>query len=227
MKNTIALLTPTRSRLRDITELVRTWKETTEGNSDFIFGIDDDDNTYNSFIKENPDFTFEVNPRMKLVPYLNFLALKYCNEYKYLSFLEDDFRFESNNWESIFIKKLEEVKVGIAWGADGIHNGKLVDSPVMTSNIVKTLGYMIPPTIECLFADHFLLHIGREANILHYFPNVKIIHHHYSTGKREKDDISVGIENSGIRDGIAWHNYLKDGSFVKDCDKLKDLQKTL
>ncbi len=227
MKDKIAILTPTRRRLDELKGLIASWERTTEGFSDFIFGMDNDDHTYDSLIEENPNFIFEMNPQMRPLTYLNFLALKYCDEYNYLCFMEDDFRFNSEGWESIFIQQLKKDKVGIVWGEDGIHNGKLVDSPVITSNIVKKLGYMVPPVIECLFSDYFFRRIGLEVGILHYFPDVKITHRHYYNKKRERDGISEEMDKFDPIDKPAWKKYLKSSSFKKDCSKLRNLCREL
>ena len=68
-------------RIDDLNKFVESYKNTTKGNSQLIFGIDDDDHTYDDFIKDNPEFIYEINPGMRSLPYLNFLAKKYHKDY--------------------------------------------------------------------------------------------------------------------------------------------------
>jgi hypothetical protein len=86
----------------------------------------------------------------------------------------------------------------------------------MSSDIVRTLGQMVPPTMQHLFVDDYWKALGIGIGQLHYVPEVVIEHMHPSAGKAEMDD-SYAITNHPDRyesDGAAWKAYRDDGPCV-------------
>lgn len=220
MNGKILIILPTKDRLDDFTIFAESWKRTTEGHSDIVVGIDEGDTTYD-IVKDKYPFTFETTTHTTPLAILNELAVKYCNEYSYICFMEDDCNFNTDGWENIFIHKLEELgDNGIVWGNDLINGASLVGLPFMNSKIIQRLGYMTPPELKYLWADHFWIRLGRVLNSLHYFPDVIVEHRHYSTGKREKDDVSLRIDNGGAKEPSIFTNYINT-RFAEDVEKLK------
>jgi len=219
MQNKIAVLTPIRKRINDLHLFVESHRNTTKGNSVIIFGIDDDDHTYDQFMKDNPEFIYEINPGMKSLPYLNFLAKKYYKEYKYLSYGEDDERFISDNWEESIISSLEEFKIGVVYPNDNLNKEALVGFPFLSSNIVEALGFMCPEKLNFLWPDYFWKKVGEEIGRIKYLPDVMIEHHHFITGKREKDEISDIVQSHGLSDMHIYNDYLAN-HFHADMQKI-------
>ena len=153
MKKIIILL-PTRERLADFKIFADSWRNTTEGFSDVVVRIDNDDTTYEVIKHEYPEFTYIYGDRKPFLELLNDLATKYCDEYDYVGFMEDDCNFNTKGWESIFINKLIELgDNGIVWGDDLINHEYIVGLPFMNSKIIKKLGYICPPEIKYLWAS--------------------------------------------------------------------------
>lgn len=222
MKKIIILL-PTRERLEDFIIFAESWKNTTEGKSDVVVRIDSDDKTYEEIKLKYPEFIYEYGDRKPFLDLLNDLALDYAEKYDYVGFMEDDCNFNTQGWETIFINKLMELgDSGIVWGNDLINTHHIVGLPFMNSKIIKKLGYMCPPEIKYLWADHFWKNIGVAMNSLCYFPDVIIEHRHYSTGKREKDNISDIVDAVGSEDYHNFnHNYMVN-RFGSDIQKLRN-----
>lgn len=220
MNGRILIILPTKERLDDFIIFAESWKLTTEGYSDVVVGIDEGDPTYNS-VKDSYPFIFETTKQTTPLDILNELAVKYCNEYSYICFMEDDCNFNTDGWESIFISKLKELgDNGIVWGNDLINGASLVGLPFMNSKIIQRLGYMSPPELKYLWPDHFWVRLGRALNSLYYFSDVIVEHRHYSTGKREKDDVSSCIDNGGAKEQSIFANYINT-RFAEDVAKLK------
>jgi hypothetical protein len=221
MIDKIAILLPTRNRLEDFKIFAESWKNTTEGLSDVVVRIDNDDLTYEDIKKEYPQFIYEYGERKPPITLLNELAIKYSQIYNYVNFMEDDCNFNTKGWEKIFIDKINELgEYGIVWGNDLINEHKLVGLPFMNSKIVRCLGYMAPPKIEYLWVDYYWLKLGQGLNSLFYFPNVIVEHRHYSTGKREKDLISEIIDVGGRNEMNVWYSFEKK-ELNNDIEKLK------
>ena len=218
----IAILIPTRERPADLKLFLDSWVKYTEGLSDLWIQVDKDDPTDYHFVKKYNCIKL-VGDREPFLHILNGLAKISSKQYDYVGFMEDDCCF-TQLWEKIFIDKLDEIKkekgYGIVWGNDNINKENIVGLPFMTSNIVKTLGYMSPPELEFLWADYFWKHLGQALDCLHYFPDILIEHRHYSTGKREKCKISEIVDKKGEKD---YYNYMKyqNQGFENDVKKLK------
>lgn len=219
--NKIAILIPTRERLQDFTIFANSWKNTTNGNSVVIVRIDNDDKTYEEIKHQYPEFIFEYGERKPFLELLNEIAIKYCNKYNYVGFMEDDCNFNTKNWEINFIKKINEIgDNAIVWADDLINKNNLVGLPFMNSKIIKRLGYMCPPEIKYLWADYFWITLGRSLNSLYYFSDIVIEHRHFTTGKRKVDDVSKIVDSFSEKDYESWKFYLNN-NLNDDLKKLK------
>jgi hypothetical protein len=217
-KNKILVIIPTKDRLDDFKVFAKSWMDTTEGKSDVLVGIDVGDTTYDE-MKSYPFIFEEVTPKPFLY-ILNELATKYASEYKYIAFMEDDCNFNTK-WESTFIQALEQIgDYGIVWGNDLLNKDYIVGLPFMDSKIIEVLGYMTPPEIKYLWADHFWKHLGEALGTLHYFPDVIVEHRHYSTGKRTKDELSLEVDTKGQEDYLGYNQHYKPHRFGGDVQKL-------
>jgi hypothetical protein len=221
MKDKILIIVPTKQRLNDFIIFADSYIDTTSGLSDVVVGIDDSDDTYDGIMDKYP-FIWEKNEPMKVLKYVNHLANKYVDEYKYVAFIEDDCKFITKGFEEIFINKMNEIgKNAIVWGNDLLNGGSIVGIPFMDYSIVKRLGYITPPQIEFLFPDHFWKRLGDSLNSLCYFGDVIIEHRHYSTGKREKDTVSEVVDANGLNDMHGYNSYIQNGAFNNDLLKLQ------
>jgi hypothetical protein len=210
-KDKILIILPTKQRINDFEKFSESWMKTTKGKSDVLVAIDMEDTTYD-MVKEKYPFIYEKVEPSSVLEILNQMAVKYSKEYKYLSFMEDDCVFVTENWENSFIDKLNEIgDYGIVWGNDLINRSYIVGLPFMDSKIVDVLGYMSPPELKYLWVDHFWKKLGEDLNTLFYFPEIIVEHRHYSSGKRQKDEISSKVDSHGVIDMKSYkENYMKN-----------------
>ena len=218
----ILIILPTKNRLKDFEIFAESWVKTTEGKSDVLVAINFDDNTYDD-IKEKYPFIYEkVNPG-SVLEILNQMSVKYSKEYKYISFMEDDCNFVTEKWETSFINKLKDIgDYGIVWGDDLVNRDYIVGLPFLDSKIIDVLGYMSPPEIKYLWVDHFWKNLGADLGTLFYFPDIVVEHRHYSTGKRQKDEISVVVDSNGFSDMVGYKDVYLKTRYQSDLKKLKD-----
>jgi len=217
----ILVLIPTKDRLDDFIIFADSWVNTTEGKSDVWVGIDEGDTTYDSVKDKYPFKYVNITPK-PFLEILNEMAIEGAKEYNYVAFLEDDCNFVTEKWESRFIDKLKDLgEYGIVWGNDLLNKEYIVGLPFMNSKIIEVLGYMCPPEIKYLWADHFWKFIGKKMNSLFYFDDIIVEHRHYSTGKREKDALSVVVDSKGQEDFHGYKAYLNN-SATRDITKLQN-----
>lgn len=221
MEKKILIIVPSRSsggiRNKNIPSLVSSWKETTSGFSDFLLGLDFDDEHY--YHPRLQDIKYDINENLNLVPKLNLISSKFIETYKYIFFLGDDHRFRTKNWEDIFISEADKNLYSIYYGEDLKKENNLPTSVFISSNIIKKLGYFVPPCLKHMYADNFWLDLGKNVGCLKYFENVIIEHLHPSTKKSNLDAQYIRVDSYMSEDRKQYQNYLKN-EFLEDLKKL-------
>lgn len=227
MKNKILVIVPSRSagngRERNVERFIQHWTLFTEGLSDICVSLDDDDEHYYDRYK---GVIYTVNQNERLVPKLNRAAKCFAADYKYIAFFGDDHVIKSA-WESEMISYFETNVVGITYGNDLLQGERLPTAVCMTSNIIKTLDYMIPTSLLHMYADNFWVDLGRATNCIQYFPDIIWEHLHPDNGKAERDAQYAYAANVVNHDQIAYQSYINTGLFSLDIAKINMLKTNL
>jgi len=184
--------------------------------SDLMFAIDEDDADSYSRIE---GVLYEVNPRMGMNGTLNYVATKYADKYKYIAFMGDDHRVRTFGWDIVMTEKMGSL--GVAYGNDLIQGQALPTAVLMSSNIIKAIGYMAPPKQKHMYLDNFWLDLGTRLNAIHYLEDVIIEHLHFSVGKSDMDSSYQETNDSAIynADKVAYDEYLSTQMDI-DLDKI-------
>jgi hypothetical protein len=224
MKKEILVIVPSRSavtgRERNVERFIQHWMLFTEGLSDICISLDEDDeHQYERY----QGVIYTVNPNERLVPKLNRAAERFADEYKYIAFFGDDHVIKSS-WEFEMITYFEKHGVGIAYGNDLLQGERLPTAVCMTSNIIKTLGYMIPTSLLHMYADNFWVDLGKAAECIQYFPDIIWEHLHPDNGKAVRDAQYAYAANVVNHDQIAYQSYINSGLFSLDIAKINMLK---
>jgi hypothetical protein len=224
MKKDILILLPSRSngnkREDNVERFIESWKNTTENISDLCILLDDDDEFR---YKRHPEVLYSINPNVRFVPKLNKAALAFKDQYKYIANFSDDFIIK-HKWESRFIEFFNNNGgVGIAYGNDLLQQENLPTAVCLTSNIISTLGYMIPPQLQHMYADNFWKDLGLATQILKYFPDIIFEHVHPDAGKTQRDDQYKYAAAVAMEDRHKYFLYLNN-EFSKDILKVQELK---
>lgn len=184
--------------------------------SDLMFAIDEDDADNYPRID---GVLYEVNPRMGMNGTLNYVANKYSDKYKYIAFMGDDHRIRTFGWDIIMAEKIGSL--GIAYGNDLIQGSALPTAVVMSSKIIKAIGYMAPPAQKHMYLDNFWLDLGTRLNAIHYLEDVIIEHQHFSVTGEKMDETYQETNDAAVynADKIAYDNYLSTQMDI-DIDKI-------
>jgi hypothetical protein len=221
MKNKILIIVPSRSagngRERNVDRFIQGWKNNTEGLSDLIIALDDDDD---HFYPRHEGVLYDINPRIRMIPTLNLVANKYKNDYEMIAFLGDD-HFIRTNWESKFLKKHNETNgYAVCYGNDLFKGQYLPTAICLSSNIIESLGYMVPENLIHMYADNFWMDLGNSLQTLFYFDNVIFEHIHPDIGKTDRDNMYLESVEWMDPDRIEYEKYKYSGRFNLDIDKL-------
>lgn len=212
MKNKILWINPSRNRPEKLERFLNSWKECSTEKSDMLIGVDSDDNSYNELMKKFPEVIWEIGEPAKgaFLKVVNEIAVKYSNEYSYIGFIEDDALIETKGYEDQFISKLETLgSNGIVYANDGINSKrKLIYFPVMDSSIIRRLGFMVAPTLRCMYADDYWRDLAHSIGTFHKFEDIFIKHLHYTVEKDKPiDEISMSVDSNRPVDEEAYRQY--------------------
>lgn len=223
MKNTNLVLIPSRSRPNNVARLVETLKKNSRI-SDILVVLDGDDPIEYPPIEGVMYETF--TPRLYTVAKINAAANLYVDKYETITFMGDDQVVHTEKWDLILYEPLELKGYGISYGDDGFQGSNIGTSVMMTTNIIKCLGFMGLPTLVHLYVDNFWRHIGHGIKSYWYFPQVQWEHLHYLNNKAEIDDV-YRFGNSPERyeqDGKAYDEWLASQAGHDIVKLLKKLQ---
>lgn len=214
----VLLVVPTRGR----PEASLNFYEAFKGNSqitDLMFGLDDDDAESYPRIE---NVLYEINPRMGMNGTLNHIASKYADKYDYIAFMGDDHRIRTAGWDVTLTNAIGDL--GLAYGNDLLMGESLATAVVMSSNIIRAIGFMAPPKQKHLYLDNFWMEVGKRLGRLHYRGEVIIEHMHFSVGKSEKDALYEETNSSNMYDAdrVAFEEYMSQ-SFEEDIKKIEAL----
>lgn len=220
------VIVPTRNRPNNMVELINSWKETVQF-AHLLFAVDDDDvdlEEYKRQFETNAvgGMFLHVGPRLRLGGTLNALSVQYTDDYGVIGFMGDDHRPRTPAWDTMVMDAFEgQGDTGFVYGNDLIWGEDLPTSVFIASDIIKTLGFMVPPGMIHLYFDDFWRDFGRELGKITYLPNMIIEHMHPSVGKSVQDAgyTEVNAPEMYDHDRAVYETYKKEqmSKDVKRC----------
>ena len=195
--NTNLVILPTRSRPENAERCINALKEHSVM-SDFCIAIDDDQA---DLYPRLDGVIYEVNPRLRMNGTLNLVANKYVDKYKTIYFLGDDHLVRTPNWDEYLAGAIATKGYGLAYGNDLLQGISLATAVMMSTNIIKAVGYMAPPKLVHLFMDNYWMSLGRKLGTLWYFDKVIIEHLHPVAGKVEWDEQYMEANSTEVSEG--------------------------
>lgn len=224
MTDRLLMIVPSRGRPENVKRLTEAFDDTREGPADLLICVDEDDPKradYQHLLLPGR-VRMEIGPRLRLGGTLNEAALANVGQYFALGFCGDDHIFRSQGWNRQFVWALQDLGSGIVYGNDLIQGAALPTAVAMTSDIVATLGHMVPPDLVHLYCDDAWRDLGNAMGRLRYLPDVVIEHLHPIAGKAAEDAgyLEVNAPSLYASDGAVYQNWRVHG-LPADLDKLR------
>ena len=217
--NTNLVIIPSRSRPDSIDRAVKFIKETSII-SDICVAIDDDQA---DLYPRLDDVIYEVNPRLRMNGTLNLVANKYVDKYKTIFFMGDDHLPQTPQWDHFLSEAIASKGYGLAYGNDLFQKKNLATAVMMSTNIIKSFGFMAPPKLVHLFMDNFWMLLGMDLDSIWYFDDVIIEHLHYLAGKSQVDAgyIENNAQDVGSADQKELQRYVAE-EYPADLARFKE-----
>ena len=163
--------------------------------SDICVAIDDDETDLYPRID---NVIYEVNPRLRMNGTLNLVANKYVDDYKTIYFMGDDHVVRTEGWDEKLYAPIKARGHGISYGDDLFQRQDLATAVMMSTNIIKPLGFMAPPKLIHLYMDNFWMTVGQALDAIDYIPEATIEHMHYLNGKSSPDAGYAEVNSSEV-----------------------------
>ena len=213
--NNNLILVPTRGRPHNAIEVLKCHKEFS-CRSDLLFIVDTDDEeliNYRSAVGVENIVEIENKTRGMAYP-VNVAAKKYANEYEYFTFIGDDHRLRTPDWDIALMRAIGN-RPGLSYGNDLLQGENLPTAVMMSAAIVRALGGMVPPKLKHLYLDNFWKALGNDLGNLAYLPGVVIEHLHPVAGKAEWDEgyRAVNAREVYSFDALMFDNYMKSEDY--------------
>ena len=213
----LAVIVPSRGRPQNIADLVEAWDATVTGHTELVVVVDDDDPALADYevleVWGQGVVSHLVTPAWgSMVGALNAAARHYARNFPYVGFMGDDHRPRTHGWEARCVEALLELETGIVSGPDGFRTDQLPTWCAMTSDIVRTLGYMAPPSLHHMYVDNAWQTLGTALGKYRFLPDVLVEHLHPLAGKSAMDAGYARVNSAGVyaRDEAAYVAWVRD-----------------
>lgn len=225
----LAVIVPSRGRPRQLREMVEAVYATAATDVAVYLGLDDDDpaDYLAEFLGREWDLWACRGERKSLSAWTNHLAAQVLDSPaapRWLASLGDDHRPRTRGWDRKLIEAIEDLGgSGIAYGNDLLQGAALPTAWVVSSDIVRTLGWMMLPACAHMYVDNATLELGRALDRIVYRPDVIVEHLHPDAGKAARD-ASYRESNTPARyaaDGAAFEVWRRDG-LAGDVARLRE-----
>ena len=188
-----------------------------------IFVVLDEDDYHNYRKYKNVNYLVGPRPeRLGVNEKLNRIANQLKDDYDYIMWAADDTVVLTPSWDTLLVDAIKDIKHGISYPNDLLQGARLPSNGTcFDTSIVRTLGYLAPPTLLHLFIDNYWRHLGQTLETLRYCEDVKLEHKHYVNKKALVDPIYKAVNAPWMydHDRNALAAYLKN-DFVSDLRKL-------
>lgn len=222
----LVVLVPSKGRPESALRLAKAFEDTCAGPTTVRFVIEGDDPRRSEYLDAGLHWDSTPPGAPGIVRPLNHAAEYWSHHCDYIGFLGDDHLPRTIGWDQELVSEIKKLgEFGFAYGNDLLQGENLPSAVIMSSNIVRTLGYMVPPTLKHLYADNFWKDLGTVTTSLAYRDDVIIEHLHFTNGKSVNDETYDTANASNDHDRRAYLLYSQMG-LSTDAVRLKALRPT-
>lgn len=231
----IRYIVPSRGRPANIRRLWEAWQETeTADDTQLIVIIDLDDPKLEEYEKDHARLgtryaLIEVAPMGNIGPILNEFAPRLAQHgfmddisADAIGFMGDDHVPRTMRWDAGLLAALRaQGRPGIVYGNDLLMGASLPTAVLIDGEIIRKLGWMVPPELRHMYLDNFWRDLGTALGAVTYVPNIVIEHMHFISGKSEKDDSYARTNTDEMHqtDHAAYERFIGGGG-IERCVKL-------
>lgn len=219
----LVVIVPSRGRPAAVAELADAFAKTCTADTVLFVANDSDDPELDRYAAAG--YGRWVGPHQSMVAAVNdAVPVALGLEFPFaVGFMGDDHRPRTHGWDTAYLVALREMGTGIVYGDDLLQRERLPTQCAMTADIVRALGWMIPPRLIHMYADNFWLDLGRLTGRIRYLPEVVVEHLHPLAGKAEWDAGHLRVNDPAIhdKDRVAYARFKAEGGLAAAAAKVR------
>ncbi|MHB1782745.1 MAG: hypothetical protein ACYCTE_08645 [Acidimicrobiales bacterium] len=204
----LLMIVPSRGRPAHLDRLVATWCSTTSGDADLVVALDDDDPQLYRYNAHRVAMV-SVGPRQSFIAWTNEIAVGHADRYDFVGSMGDDHLPRTPGWDKLVCEALDELGTGVAYGDDLAGTPALPSAAAVTSNIVASLGYLLPPVLEHHGSELYFRSLGEDLGRSRFLREVVLEHVHYSSGKSSIDHTYLECAATIDADRARYEMYME------------------
>lgn len=223
----LLVIVPSRGRPANVARLIEALQQTMATEGELALGLDEDDPTLPEIRAAIAVAPFPVSARFgqrnTLVGWTNDIAIPAAENFRALCSLGDDHVPLTPGWD---LRLTNAIRVaggtGFAYGNDLIQGSRLPTAVMVSSDIVRTLGWLCQPTLRHYFTDNVWKTLGDAAGCIRYLPDVIIEHRHRSRTGQSDDTYAEALAHWAA-DRAAYDTW-REERMAEDIRKIKALR---
>ena len=203
-------MVPTRGRRARCERLLESFTATAGPDTDLLFITDADDQETYAGMDWGRASSAVLEPRDYLTGKLNKTAMAMADTYDVLAWLADDCVPETPGWDKLMLATLKDELGGSGWVyPDDKRRSDVPEHWMVSSDVVKTLGWFAPPHVQHFYCDNIVGELGKRAGLIRWCPEAVIRHEHYSVARDvEHDEVYQSAEEMfGASDLAAFQEW--------------------
>lgn len=219
----LLVIVPSRGRPERFAEFLEAFTATRYlDGTELLVCLDEDDPTVVDYPPWLPTWAhYEIGPRNGFAPRMNDEAMEHVDHYDAIASFGDDHLCRTTGWDLKFHRALYSMGLeGVVYGNDLFQGVKCPTAPVLSTGIIKALGWFSPPQLNHYWVDDFWMELGDALQRLRYLGDVVIEHMHPAAGKASADATYDEQSVHVAHDRSAWADYLCDG-FAADVERVR------
>jgi hypothetical protein len=211
------IICPTRRRRGSLGGFVEAFAATREAHTDLLVAVDHDDTDTYAGLKLPPWARFAVAPREWLTPKLNRWAVPAANVYPAVGFAGDDSLPASAGWDAALFAALGTPGIAVPVSTTGSRADGVGEHQVVSSVIVRALGWYFLPSTCHYYTDNAWADLGRELGIYRTV-HAAVLNHYRAAPPPggQRDETYARAEVNGPADGAAFREWRYGDGFGRD-----------
>jgi hypothetical protein len=195
--------------------------------TDVAVCLDDDDVPPYEQVSLDTDMrvSWHAGPRDTVAGWTNTVAAAQAGYYRALASLSDDHVPRTPGWDRLLLGAIDGMGgTGFAYGDDLLQGEIIPTAVVVSSDIVRALGWMCEPAHRHYWIDNVWKDLGQGAGCLAYVPGVVIEHCHPGVGKGAWDATYAAEAARDGEDEAAYREW-RAGRMAGDVATVAGLRK--
>lgn len=239
----LLVVVPTRGRPARFQEFLDSWTATSTGEARLLACLDVDDPDLEHYPKIPEGIgCYSTGPREGFAPRLSHEALAVATLAQHsphpfaIASFGDDHLPRTRGWDRLLLEAARDLGTGVVYPNDLLQREALPTAVVLTSDIVRALGWFSPPCLAHVYVDNFWRALGIRIERLRYLPDVVVEHMHPNAAvpggldwerKAPMDQTYLeASENAAVvADLEAWEAYRAGPEFDADVARVLEVRK--